>query len=217
MALKLEVAGELPFTLAGDPVRLHQVLANLLTNAVKFTPDGSVQLHVTLASRVGRRARIRFEVRDTGIGIAPEVLPLLFRPFAQADASTTRRYGGTGLGLSIARELVLLMGGEIGAVSQPGEGCTFWFEAEFDEAEELAVASISKTIGAGAPRLSGVKALLVDDSEVNVEVGKVILECEGALVQTACNGREAVQLVLARSEGVRHCSDGSADAGARRL
>jgi signal transduction histidine kinase len=118
--------GDAPDALRGDSVRIKQVLLNLIGNAVKFTSRGGVTLSVSL-----RENSVRFEVADTGIGIDPEVAPLLFQPFKQADASTTRRFGGSGLGLAICRNLVILLGGEIGLHSRPGEGSTFWFSIPY--------------------------------------------------------------------------------------
>jgi signal transduction histidine kinase len=118
--------GDAPDALRGDSVRIKQILLNLVGNAIKFTSSGSVTLGVSL-----RGNSLRFEIADTGIGIDPEVAPLLFEPFTQADASTTRRFGGSGLGLAICRNLVLLLGGEIGLQSRPGAGSTFWFSVPY--------------------------------------------------------------------------------------
>jgi PAS domain S-box-containing protein len=131
LALDVQIAADVPRRAQGDGQRLCQVILNLVSNAVKFTQQGAVKVR---ASRAGH-ARIRIEIADTGIGIEPHALHRMFEPFTQADASTTRRYGGTGLGLAIARDLVDLMGGRIGAESQPGQGSTFWFELEMAAAD----------------------------------------------------------------------------------
>ncbi|PPQ34716.1 Signal transduction histidine kinase [Rhodoblastus acidophilus] len=201
----IEIDDDLPNTLIGDPVRLRQILLNLLTNAIKFTSKGRVVLRVKRIDSAEAWTKIRFEVEDTGIGIDPQTLTKLFDPFVQADASTTRRYGGTGLGLSIARELVALMGGEIGAVSHPGEGSLFSFEITCATSNEIPETNKRGQGGAAVEsgsRLQGVKVLLVDDSDINVEVGKSILELEGASVATASNGLEAVHFVLADPKAV---------------
>ena len=125
LQLRLEADPALPPRLRGDPLRLKQVLSNLLNNAVKFTPEGSVTLRAQLLQSEPGRARVRFEVADTGIGIPAEQQDAVFEPFTQADASTTRRFGGTGLGLAIVRRLVEMMGGELGLQSTPGTGSTF--------------------------------------------------------------------------------------------
>jgi signal transduction histidine kinase len=119
---------QLPTYLLGDPGRLRQILTNLAGNAIKFTQSGQVSIRVKLIECFGGKARLRFEVEDTGIGIPPEKLRALFVPFTQADNTITRRFGGTGLGLSISKRLVEMMNGEIGAQSQEGKGSTFWFE-----------------------------------------------------------------------------------------
>ncbi|MGV3755879.1 MAG: ATP-binding protein [Verrucomicrobiota bacterium] len=128
LEMNCQLEPELPIQLCGDPNRLRQVLMNLIGNAVKFTTAGEVMVQASCTGKAESGCRLRIAVRDTGLGIRPEVQDRLFQPFSQADSSTTRRFGGTGLGLSISRRLVDLMGGEIGVISQPGLGSTFWLE-----------------------------------------------------------------------------------------
>jgi signal transduction histidine kinase/CheY-like chemotaxis protein len=134
--LRLELAIDPSVRLAvrGDPVRLRQVLTNLISNAIKFTERGSVSLQIKRLGETRTRNQLRFEVRDTGIGIAPEAAANLFQAFVQADTSTTRTFGGTGLGLAICKRIVTLMGGKIGVDSAPGKGSNFWFEVALDKA-----------------------------------------------------------------------------------
>jgi len=136
LELMLDVDDDVPTHLAGDPGRLRQVLLNLASNAVKFTDRGEIRLHVGLAEGDDERVVLRFAVSDTGPGIPPEKRGMLFQTFTQLDASTTRRFGGTGLGLAIARQLVVLMRGEIGVDSEPGRGSEFWFTAVFAPARQ---------------------------------------------------------------------------------
>ncbi|MBI5017506.1 MAG: response regulator [Deltaproteobacteria bacterium] len=160
------VEPDVPSLLRGDPGRLRQVLTNLVGNAVKFTAQGDVAVRVSLERDAADTVDVRFEVRDTGIGIPPERLPALFEPFTQADASTTRRYGGTGLGLSIARNLVEQMGGELGARSEPGQGSTFGFTATLP-VQALTPAGLRPAEPPSDVRLEGQRVLVVDDNETN--------------------------------------------------
>ncbi len=155
---------DVPAAVEGDPFRLRQVLTNLLGNAVKFADEGEVVLRTALVEEDEREARVRFEVSDTGIGMTPEQQGELFRSFTQADASTTRRYGGTGLGLAISKQLVELMGGEIGVESTPGEGSTFWFTVRLRKRPEAGVG-----VEPGAS-LRGLRLLIVDDNETNRKI-----------------------------------------------
>jgi len=185
-----------PAAVVGDRLRLQQVLTNLLSNAVKFTQAGEITVRVTGGARRGEGRVVRFEVTDTGIGIAPEQLASLFEPFIQADSSTTRTYGGTGLGLSICRQLVELMGGEIGASSVPGRGSTFWFTASLGAVSADGESEHEEEpILEPAARGDGVAVLVVDDNAVNRTVAAQMLRKRGYEVDTAIDGLEAVDAV----------------------
>ena len=156
---------EVPAAILGDPTRLWQALGNLLANAVKFTEVGEVVVAVTAVERSDGRSRLRFSVRDTGIGIPAERMQRLFESFSQADASTTRHYGGTGLGLAISKRLAELMGGTLWAESEVGKGSTFHFEMLAREAPPL-----TRDDSLGEPRIAGKRLLVVDDSATNREI-----------------------------------------------
>jgi signal transduction histidine kinase len=195
----------------GDPIRLRQMLANLVSNAVKFTARGSVSLLAREIGRDGKFAILEFSVTDSGIGIAKEKQELLFKPFSQADSSTTREYGGSGLGLSIVRSLALLMGGEVGVDSQFGKGSRFWFTARLEalaatEESRQAVRPADIATLPARPASSGKKVLVVDDSKVNrkiveLQLGKLGFEASGvadgkAAVDLLCGGEPRPDLVL---------------------
>ena len=146
----------LPTALRGDPTRLRQIVTNLMSNAIKFTAQGEVTLSLSVIEESADSLLMRFAVSDTGIGIAPEECKKLFHPFTQADSSTTRKYGGTGLGLTISKQLVEMIGGEIGFESVPGKGTTAWFTARLSKQQEKA--------GAPAAQYSGLRVLVVDDN-----------------------------------------------------
>ena len=133
-AVTAEVSDEAHGRLRGDPVRLRQVLLNLVANAIKFTERGEVAVRVRVADTSEHGVRLLFEVQDTGIGLTPEALARLFQPFVQADGSITRKYGGTGLGLAICKQLIEMMGGRVGVDSEPDQGSRFWFTARFQGA-----------------------------------------------------------------------------------
>ncbi|MDP9440016.1 MAG: PAS domain S-box protein, partial [Actinomycetota bacterium] len=184
------VKADAPTTLRGDPGRIRQVLVNLLGNAVKFTEEGEVVLRVGLAEESEDAAVVRFEVSDTGIGMTEEQRGRLFRSFSQADASTTRKYGGTGLGLAISRQLVELMGGEIGVQSEPGVGSTFYFVLPLEKQPEGAQQAAS------APRadLHGLRVLAVDDNETNRRILHEQIVSWGMRDGTAEDGQEALRM-----------------------
>jgi len=172
-------------------VRLRQVLGNLIANAVKFTERGSVRVTARRLEYAGGAARLRIEVRDTGIGIAPDDQAALFRAFVQVDQSRTRRQGGTGLGLAIAKDLVGLMDGAIGCESAPGAGSLFWFEVPLNVRHELAPAPAPASVAAPAVDL-GLAVLLAEDNPVNQEVAREALAHLGCRVTVAADGQQAL-------------------------
>jgi len=192
LELRIATPPASPGPLLGDALRLEQVLINLTGNAIKFTDQGEVALRIHTLASADREVRLRFAVQDTGIGISPEIQATLFRPFTQADAGISRRFGGTGLGLAISKRLVELMGGVIGVDSQPGQGSTFWFELPFACASEAEEVSLAAAAPAG-PRLRGLRLLAVDDSAMNRDLVERALALEGAKVTLAADGQQAVQ------------------------
>ncbi len=195
--LSIEVAQpETPLWLQGDLTRLRQCLLNYASNAVKFTFQGTIHLRVKLLEENEEGVLLRFEVQDPGIGIEPGKLDHLFEAFKQADVSTTREYGGTGLGLAINWHLAKLMGGEVGAISVPGQGSTFWFTARLGHGQSTAVdvAPVEMRLG---PRHAGSRILLVEDNAINLEVALALLSRTGLVVDTAENGHQAVAKVCA--------------------
>jgi two-component system, sensor histidine kinase and response regulator len=182
---------DLPPTLVGDPLRLGQILINLVNNAVKFTDHGEVVVTVAIEETVSDRVKLRFLVRDSGIGMTPEQTARLFQAFSQADASTTRKYGGTGLGLSISKRLVEMMGGEIWVESNHGAGSTFLFTAWLG-------------IGSGAierkrliPDLAGIRVLVVDDNEQAREILCDAVRGFALQAESASSAEEAIQKIAA--------------------
>ena len=198
--LSIEVdAATVPLWLRGDPTRLRQALLNYAGNAVKFTVSGSIVLRARLVEERAESLLVRFGVEDTGPGVAPASLERLFRPFEQADASTTRKFGGTGLGLAITSRLAQLMGGEAGAESLPGVGSCFWFTARLERGRgappETAVLPLhpAKAEVELRERFEGARVLLVEDNEVNREIALAMLTGVGLLAETAGDGREALR------------------------
>jgi len=186
----VSIMPEVPPAVRGDPHHLRQVLINLAGNAVKFTEAGSVTVHVSMQSETEARARLKFSIRDTGIGISPEAQAKIFESFAQADDSTTRRFGGTGLGTTIAKQLVELMSGKLGLESAVGLGSTFWFEIELDKQPERAGV-------AGAGELAGARVLLVGFPDAEREPLEAALAGWGAIGVTAPNMEDGVARLVA--------------------
>jgi len=197
-AKEIEIASlihaDVPVGLRGDPGRLRQVLVNLAGNAIKFTHFGQVTIRAALANAHGGDSFIRFEISDTGIGIGDQDLRLLFESFSQVDSSTTRKFGGTGLGLAISKQLVEMMGGEIGVMSEPGKGSTFWFTCKFKPA-------IRSNRPKRADQLSGLRLLLVDDNAANREILCHQVSAWGVDASTALDGPSALEKLRAAAQG----------------
>ena len=193
LALRAEVDDTVPPLLAGDPSRIHQILINLLNNAIKFTDRGNVLLRVGGEMLSGERYRISFAVEDSGIGIPPEHRQRIFESFTQADASTTRRYGGSGLGLAISSHLVRMMGGSIGLLSEVGKGSTFHFELELPVA---APARDAAPLPAEIPRRP-LSLLVADDNVVNRTLLERMLAKSGHAVASVENGEQAIAALAA--------------------
>ncbi|MBI3210190.1 MAG: response regulator [Candidatus Solibacter usitatus] len=185
----------IPARLMGDPARLRQILNNLVGNAVKFTAQGGVRVSMRLERQGEHPLWVRIAVSDTGIGIDPESARNLFQPFTQADATTNRKFGGTGLGLAISRQLVELMGGEIGLESKAGAGSTFWLLIPFEIAAAPATLPAGDAGAPAAPVVPG-KVLLVEDNLVNAKVAERLLAKIGHTVHVAHDGEEACNMAL---------------------
>ncbi|MEK6806442.1 MAG: response regulator [Pseudomonadota bacterium] len=194
IAISLTAPPALP-PLRGDPLRLEQVLINLLNNAIKFTERGSVSLDVAVQSQTHDVLQLQFSVRDTGVGIAPEQAGKLFAAFSQVDDSTTRKFGGTGLGLVICKQLVEMMGGRIWLEDAPGPGCLFRFTARFGIGVAKPAAGSPLTSPAAPISLKGVRLLLVEDNTLNQMLTSDLLRGHGVIVDVAANGEQAVTAV----------------------
>ena len=188
-----------PLWLNGDSTRVRQALLNYAGNAVKFTEHGFVALRAKLLDDRDGNLLVRFEVEDTGIGLTAEQHDRMFRSFEQADSSTARKYGGSGLGLAITCRLAELMGGEVGVESAPGQGSTFWFTAHLQHGRgvmpAVAIAPLHEDLAEFRlqRRSAGVRVLLAEDNAINREVAEALLHAVGLAVDTAANGREAIE------------------------
>ena len=192
--LNTEIDDQLPKFLTGDPTRIRQILANLVSNALKFTEKGHVLLRAKVVSIDDKQADVRFEVEDTGVGIEEDVKDKLFNEFTQADGSTTRKYGGTGLGLAIVKQLVEMMHGEFGVDSEPGEGSTFWFRLP----REISAEQTAQQPHEPEPELNGKLSghvLLVEDNPINQMVAQKMLEKIGLESTLAGDGQQALTML----------------------
>lgn len=192
LTLKVEYDSRIPEKLMGDPVRLNQVLTNLVSNAIKFTHHGSVNISCRLQQRTERKSHILFQVSDTGIGIPLHKQEEIFESFTQADTATTRRYGGSGLGLSISRKILQLLGSDLQLNSKTGAGSVFYFTIEFYESglNEKKESNNTKPL---MEKLKGVHVLVAEDNPMNVYVMKQFMQKWGVNMETAANGLEVLQ------------------------
>ena len=188
------VPSDLPPRLRGDPSRLRQVLVNLVGNAIKFTHEGEVALSLKFETPLEGMAKVTFEVRDSGIGMSTETMLRLFKPFTQADSSTTRKYGGTGLGLAISRQLVAIMGGELAVMSEEGHGSTFWFSLTLPLGDGTQHSMQAGTV------LSGLRVLVVDDNATNRLIVEHHLSAWGLNFEAAGDGAAAWELIQREAE-----------------
>jgi signal transduction histidine kinase/ActR/RegA family two-component response regulator len=196
LKLLSSVGSGIPAGLRGDPHRLRQLLLNLVSNAIKFTERGEIAIELSCRAETREAVELHCVVRDTGIGLSEEAQQKLFRPFTQADSSTTRKFGGTGLGLAICRQLVELMAGKIGVTSTEGKGATFWFSVRLEKGPAADHAGSSNKSRApvtmGLPCRRALRVLLAEDNRTNQKIAAAQLSKLGCEVEIVSNGREAV-------------------------
>jgi PAS domain S-box-containing protein len=212
LTLVCDVAADVPNRLLGDPLRLGQVLINYVNNAIKFTTQGQIDVAVRVQDQQADSVLLRFSVTDTGIGLSAEQLGLLFKSFSQADTSTSRKYGGTGLGLAISKGLAQAMGGEVGVESVEGQGSSFWFTARLGLTDAATpflptqAPTLTASLEMQLAALRGARILLVDDNDINLQIGCELLQEVGLHVDTADDGLQALHR-LAQAQAVRQPYD----------
>jgi two-component system sensor histidine kinase/response regulator len=195
LEFSIRIAKDVPLNLIGDPLRISQIITNYCSNSVKFTENGDIVVTIDVEERFEENIRLRFAVRDTGIGLTPEQRNKMFQSFSQADSSTTRKYGGTGLGLAISKRLAELMGGTTWVESEYGKGSTFYFNGIFQAQKEQKRDEYIPTID-----LRGLKVLVCDDNETAREILKEALETFSFNVTTAESGQKAIELIEQEKE-----------------
>ncbi len=202
IVLTLDCITDIPPHLIGDPGRIRQILYNLINNAIKFTEAGYVTLRISINTIEGNQVMLRFEVEDSGIGIPLDKQGYIFNKFSQADSSTTRQFGGTGLGLAISKELTHMMNGDIGVISTPSVGSTFWFTLQLTK-DDAAVSQETETLDERSSHMPApsedIRILLVEDNITNQLVAQTLLKKYGYHITLAQNGLEAVNCVKQRS------------------
>ncbi len=205
LSLNFHIESSVPRLLNGDPGRLRQILLNLVGNAIKFTNEGCVDVHVNLEKCESSKVILKFEIKDTGIGIDKKMIPLLFKPFTQIDQSISRKYGGSGLGLSISKRFVEMMNGTIGVRSNPQRGSVFYFTAEFQSAIALPSIDIQDKVISQCDHCSEKNSdtiLIIEDNEINTDVMKKMLVKNGFHVVTADNGDYGIELLKMQRFGL---------------
>jgi signal transduction histidine kinase/ActR/RegA family two-component response regulator len=211
LEIHILIKPNVPEKVIGDPAKLRQILNNLISNAVKFTHDGEITINIeTVSCNLNNKVKIKFEIKDTGIGIATDSISRIFDPFTQADGTTTRKYGGTGLGLAIVKKLITLMEGEISVESNVNRGTTFSFYAIFDKVEDISdkkapwmekdssnrIPIITKYTEKEKQIALKSRILLVEDNDINIKVITSMLESKDFICEIACNGIEALEAYL---------------------
>lgn len=196
LALIFDVAPDVPYSLVGDSLRVSQVLVNYVSNAVKFTERGEIVISVNVLERLGKDVRLRFTVSDTGIGLTPEQISRLFQSFEQADASTTRKYGGTGLGLAISKNLVQLMGGDVGVESEYGQGSKFWFTARLEQGHLSPIDETAHTSALPSLSMSS-GGTVARDANPNSHIGMTVSNENTELFAELCR---RLQLLLSQDD-----------------